>query len=407
MTIITLVLLLTLFWSLTAKVDRVVRAQGRVVPSEFVQIVQHLEGGVVSEILVREGEEVRAGQTLLRISDIQAESTVREREVRLASLYAEAERLMAEVAERRPDWDGVASPPETVARQREIYAARQDTLRLSLDGIDNRIAQLRAALDENAARRVALERRLENAQAQLEVYQRMERRSAGSRLQVLQAEGLVEDVRAQIVELDSRAPQLGLQIEEAQNDAVELVAEFRESALLRLDEVRVELSRLEQDMNAARDRLQRTAVLSPTNGTVNRIEVSTIGGVVRPGEPIMEITPDTDRPTIEAWVRPADRAEITSGLPVKIRVSAYNHAVYGTLEGRVTDVSSDTLPRENGNRFFRLRIGVDGESYAEFGRPLVPGMVATADIVLGERTVFQYLSSPVVRGLSTALQDSS
>ncbi|MCZ8081470.1 MAG: HlyD family type I secretion periplasmic adaptor subunit [Rhodobacteraceae bacterium] len=405
-------------WSAFAEIDRVVRAGGRVVPSEMPQFVQHLEGGVVSKVFVLEGDRVAKGAAIANISDVQAEAVVNERRFRVAALKAEAHRLEAETRSETPDWTAFLgeaaqsateqSAPEQsgfAQREQELFEARTSTLDLSLASIEAQLSQRLAQLNEVSERIVALEGELVIAEQQMAVVQEMVDKEAGSRLELLEAMGRVAQFKSQLSDLKASQPRVGYEIEELRNRKAQLRAEFREGALLRLAEVRLEIDKLSEEISAAADRLQRTVVVSPSDGVVNRVFTRTVGGVVRPGEPIAEITPDSSNLVVEGWIDPTERASVLPGLRAIVRITAYDFAVYGSLTGKVQEVSADTVESEGGQRQYRVRVLIDPASYERFGQPVTAGMVATADVVIGRRTVLQYLTSPLTRGLETALRD--
>jgi adhesin transport system membrane fusion protein len=402
---VALVLLIALAWSLLAEVDRVVRATGRMIPSDRAQVLQHLEGGIVADILVREGQIVERGAELVLISDVQAQSQLGERNVRLNALRAQMARLEAEAQGQagRARESGAMNPD--VERELLVLAARRDKMDQTIRVLREQLEQRRQEIREAETRKRGLVKEHAIATQQLAVVNDMVGRQAASRLELLEAQSRVERFATQMQEVDASIPRTAAAIRELEGKIAEASAQFRSEARTRLAEVQVEADRLEEEINAGKDRLKRTAVRSPVRGVVNRIYTTTIGGVVRAGDAVVEITPLGDRLTIEASIAPQDRAEVNPGLPSVVRVSAYDYAVYGTLQGQVSEVSADTLADEKGLRYYRVRIEVDADSYARFGRELTPGMTVTADVVLGARTVFRYLVSPLTRAFDSAFKD--
>ncbi len=401
---VAVVCLLAVVWAALAKVDRVVRAQGRLIPSERAQVVQHLEGGIVSGILVREGQIVERDAELVLISDIQAQSQVGERTVRLNALRAQLARLTAEA-------QGAASIPASksatpdAARELMVLVARREKMEQTIRVLREQLDQRRQELREAETRKRGLHRENEVAQQQLAVVSDMFRRQAASKLELLEAQSRVERFTTQLQEVEATVPRTLSAIRELEGRVSESTAQFRSEARTRLAEVEVELGRLQEEINAGNDRLARTAVRSPVRGVVNKLYTNTVGGVVRAGDPLVEITPIGELVTLEASISPQDRAEVVEGLAAVVRVTAYDYATYGTLRGRVTEVSADTLAEDKGQRFYRLRIEIGSESLRSFGRDLVPGMTATADVILGKRTVLAYVTSPLFRFRDQALRD--
>lgn len=395
-------------WSAIAEVDRVVRAQGRIVPAEMPQFVQHLEGGVISRVFVREGDRIAAGAPIASISGIEAEAAVNERRLRIAALSAEAHRLQAEAGGTRPDWaafTGDSTLATFVAQQDDIYRARAATLALTLGSLGAQRDQKTAEIAGTRQRLDGLRAELSIAAQKRDVVRNMVDRDAGSRLELLEAEGRVAQFESQIADLEAALPRLGFEQEELAQRQDEAAAEFAQAALQRLSDVQLEIDQLAETVAAADDRLLRTVVLSPVDGVVNRVFATTIGGVVRPGDPVVEITPDSDILILEGWIDPAERGAVFPGQPAIVRVSAYDFAVHGALHGNVVEISADTVERREGPRQYRLRVVIDEDSYRAFGQPVSAGMDATADVVIGRRTVLQYLAAPILRGFDTALRD--
>ena len=402
---VTVVMLAGVVWAALAPVDRVVRAAGRLIPSERAQVVQHLEGGIVAGILVREGQIVERDAELLMIADVQAQSQVGERQVRLNALRAQLARLRAEALGGNVPAGAARGVDADAQREQLVLAARREKLEQSLSVVREQLDQRRQEVREAETRKKGLTREHALAVQQLAVVSDMIARQAASRLELLEAQSRVERFASQMQDIDASIPKTASSIRELEGRVAELGAQFRSDARTRLAEVEVEMRRLEEEVNAGKDRLERTAVRSPSRGVINKLYTNTVGGVVRAGEPLVEITPLDDRLTLEASIVPQDRGEVVVGLPAVIRLSAFDYAVYGTLAGKVSEVSADTLADERGNRFYRVRIDVDPESLRALGRELAPGMTATADVVLGQRTVLRYLMSPLSRFMGSALRD--
>lgn len=396
---------LVLAWMALAHVDKVVRANGRIIPVDRAQVIQHLEGGIVTSIPVREGQLVRPGDDLITISDVQANSQVGERRVKLAALQAQVARLQAEAEGRAFVNTDKTLDPASVDRQMQVYGARQDKLRQTLNILREQLEQRRHELQEGESRSVGLTREQAIARQQLALTARMFDRQAASKLELLEAESRVERFDTQVREYGSSIPRMRAAVREVEGKIAETSAQHRSEARGQLADALVELGRITEEISSGNDRLSRTVVKSPVAGVINRIFPTTIGGVVRAGDPVMEITPVSGHLTIEATISPQDRAEVHAGLPAVIRITAYDFSAYGSLRGRVREVSADTISDERGERHFRVRIDIDPESYAAFGHDIAPGMNATADIVMGSRTILQYVISPMTRFLTTALRD--
>lgn len=396
-----------LAWMALAQVDRVVHTSGRVVPSGKQQLVQHLEGGIVSKVFVREGDVVAKGQSLIAVSDLQANASLGEKRARLQGLGARAARLQAEAdgAGRFTAPAGGSGASPEMRNQSDAFEARMSRLQQSLRVFDEQIAQKRQEANEQDARRKGLAAELDVARQQLALVQTMLARNAASQLELLDARARVERLVTQLREAETAIPRLQAAAQELQARAAEARAQFRSESRTSLADARVEVQRLQQEIAADSDRVQRTDIVAPVAGVVNKLLFNTVGGVVKPGDTLLELTPNDAALVVETRVSPAERGALQTGQAAVVKVAAYDYTSFGTLAGKVSEISADSLADERGERYFRVAIAVDPDSLRRFGQAVTPGMTITADAVTGQRTVLQYLLSPI-RGLAaTALRD--
>jgi membrane fusion protein, adhesin transport system len=386
-------------WMAWAQVDRVVHAEGRVIPAGKAQTVQHLEGGILSSMLVHEGSLVRKGDLLVVIGDTRADSQLGERKIKIAALQARAARLKAEAeGANRPvfkqggDYDAAAQKAEQA-----LFLARKQKLAQETEIFQEQISQKTAEISETESRRKSLAAELDIARRQLSIITELIAKNAASKLELLDAQGRVQRLLTQIGDVESSLPRLRAAIHEAEAKRGEALARFRSEARADLSTTQMDIDSAGEGMRAESDRVTRTDIRAPVNGVVNRIYINTLGGVVKAGEPIMELTPTDERVVIEAQVRPNDRAELRPGLPANIKIGAYDFGLYGTLRGRLTEVSADTLSDDHGNHYYRAVLDVDAIPLSYRDNPIMPGMPVTADIVTGRRTVLQYVLSPLSR----------
>lgn len=403
------ILLLTI-WAIFAPIDMVVRGQGRIVPSEHNQVIQHLEGGIVSAIVAREGATVRKDQVLVVIRDVRASSDQGEGRVKLLSLRARVARLIAESSGetqiRFPDDIPLDTP--AVQSEQAAFIARQGKLNGEVSILREQATQRQAELAETTSRQKSLTDEFNLAQQQYQLVHAMYVKNAASQLEDIQSQSRVQDVRSRLNAASAMIPRLRAAISEAQAKVQDGVTRFRADARAELTTAETDLARLSEEMKSRNDRVLRSEVKAPMDGVINRFFVNTVGGVVKPGDPILEMTPIDDKVVIEANISPTDRAELAIGRPASVKVTAYDYGVFGSMKGVVTEISADTVPEERGERNYRIKIEVTRDLSKEKdagGMPLLPGMTATADIVVGRRTVWQYLMSPVHRFAQTALRE--
>jgi adhesin transport system membrane fusion protein len=400
-------LLCLLVWSWFAQIDMVVRGAGRIVASEHNQIIQHLEGGIVSAILVREGAAVKKGQTLISIADVRANADLGEGNVKILGLRARIARLKAEAGGA----PSVSMSPElrtddpAVQSELASFAARQSKLTQELSVLREQSAQRQAEVGEAVSRQKSLVSEFDLAQRQYKLVHGMFERNAASQLEDIQAQAKAQDAQSRLSATNAMIPRLTAAIAEAQAKMGEAASRFRADARSDLTVSENELARLQEEIKSRNDRVSRSEVRAPMDGIVNRVLINTVGGVVKPGDAIIEMTPTDDKLVIEAKVAPTDRAQLMTGAPARVKVSAYDYGVYGAMKGVVTEVSADTVPEERGERFYRVKIEVTRDPKLDTGLPLMPGMTATADMIVGRRTVWQYLMSPLSRFGQTALRE--
>lgn len=399
-----LVILGLLLWSFVAPMDRVVRAGGRFVPTSGAQLVQHLEGGILAGLRVREGDVVAQGQEVASLSDLLAESSRDEKQGRINLLRARIARLEAEATGatmRNPPPDN----QEVWLSERNVLESRLKKLEQSSQMTIEQKAQRSAEIAENQSRAKDLANELSVAREQLKLVQQLSSRGGASQMEQLEAQARVARLSSQLNEAATALPRLQASAREADGRRLELRAQFQSEARAALAEATSELDRLSQEDKVQQDRLKRTVIRSPISGTVNRVLTQTVGGVVRPGDTLMEITPTQSEVVLESSVPPNDRAELRVGLPVVVRVGAYDYSTFGSLRGVVTDISPDTVANEQGERLFRMKVSIPADMVARFGQTLSPGMAATADVVVGQRTVLQYLLRPLRDAVDQAMKD--
>jgi len=387
-------------WAAIAEVDVIVRSVGQIIPAGKSQIVQHLEGGIVREILIKEGEVVAAGQPLMELSDVQTRSSLEQEQSRLDALRGREARLAAEVegaeAIRFP---AELNDPNVIRVETSAWEARRQRLAEEVQVLKAQSLQKKSELAEITSKQKNLLEELVLAQKKHRVIEDLHKNNAASELEVLDSQMRIQQLKSEIAEATSVAPRIEAARGESESRIKEAVARFRAEASAALTQVREELENISLGMDSSVDRLERNIVRSPVAGLINTMNVTTIGAVVRPSEILMEITPSDQRIVIETRANPNDRAHLRRGLPARVRVGAYDYSIYGTFEGLVTDVSADTLMDERGVRYYRVNIEVDlstRPSGAKQPGILMPGMGATADIAVGKRTILSYILSPLM-----------
>lgn len=397
------------YWTSQATIPVIARGEGRVIPSSQIQVVQHLEGGILAEILVREGEVVKAGQTLLKVNDIQFESKFSEDYAKYLGLSAARDRLEAEVSGKKPSYskEVLEGDPRLAESENALYRARRSELGQSVAVLQQLVQQREQELVEIGARITQLDRSLQLAEEELAITEPMVAQGVTSRIELIRIERGVNDIRGTLDAARKSIPRARAAQREAEGRIREKRASYRAQALGQLNDTKVRLNVLGESLTSMRDRVQRTDVRSPVDGTIKQLKINTVGGVIRPGMDLVEIVPAEDNLLIEARIRPADVGFLHPDQEVTVKITAYDYAIFGSLDGRLEQISADSIVDEKGESFFEVRVRTDKNYLGDEDNPkkIIPGMVAQVDIMTGDRTVLDYLLKPILRARGMAFTE--
>ncbi len=400
-----------LLWAWQFEIEEVTRGTGRVVPSAQVQVVQSLEPGIVRRIDVAEGDVVEQGQVLMVIDDTAATSGRGELLEQEASLLAEEIRLQAEVAlNRSPDFPQALQEraPQAILAEMDVLASRFDQLDNELAVLRDKLAQKTAALGELRSQRRKQEEVRAPLQDEAALTEALVQSGAIPQIDLLRLRARLAELNGDLEMSRAQEPNLIAAIDEAENQIELAKTGYVLTARQRLARLRVELAVVREALRAAEDRVTRTQLVSPIAGTVNAVRVSSIGAVIEPGAPLVEVVPAGDSLEIEVEILPRDVAFIRPGDAVSVKISAYDYLHYGALEGQVVRIGADTIRKPDGQEFFKLTVRTDRTDLGREGQslPIRPGMTASVDIQTGRRTVLSYLLQPLLRIRSEALRES-
>lgn len=397
-------------WSAWMTLDVVATASGEVAPSSNVKTVQHLEGGIVAAILVHEGDEVTAEQPLVELQAVRSGADVGELEVRIDALAVQIARLEAEIAgDKAPDFPaGVAKRrPDMVAKARRMFETVRERLRSQIQAQKDAMEQRRFELREAQGRRNSAERSLKLVNEQIAISKKLLQHDLTNRMLHLNLLKEQADLRAKIDEANESEPRLKAAVAEANSKLASIRAGFSEQAEKDLAEAVRNSRELTQRLAKYKDSLARTVLRAPVDGVVKTLHVVTTGGVIQPGEPVVEIVPKDDRLVIEAQLRTQDIGYVHPGQPVKISLTSSDASRFGHLAGTVVNVSPDTLTTKQGVPYYKVRITTPRD-YFEDGNlryNLLPGMQVVCAIQTGSRTVLEYLLDPLIGRLDEALRE--
>lgn len=404
-----LFIVLFLIWAANAVLDEVTRGEGQVIPSSRTQTIQNLEGGILSEIFVKEGDIVEQGDLLLRIDNSMARSTVKEERTRFNNLRARAIRLEAETKGQTPSFGKELQDevPDTISSEMSQYRLNNDRLNAERSVLNSRISQRRQEVEELRSRQNQLQSSLSGLNEELRMTEPLVAQGFVPQLDLVRLRRQISDVEGEIRTIMVSIPRAQNAVREAEQQVQELSANRRAEASRELNDARRELDSLREAMTAGEDRFRRTEVRAPMRGTVKQFYITTKGGVIQPGEPILDIVPLDDTLMVEAKIRPADIAFIRPDQKAIVKITAYDFSVYGGLEGTVERIGADTVTDEQGNSFYRVQLRTKEPALVHRGQslPIIPGMTVTVDILTGRKSVLAYLMKPVLKAKHSALRE--
>ena len=393
-------------WSAFAEIDTVTRGQGKVIPSRQVQVIGSQDGGIITEIFVREGDVVRRGDLLLKLDQTRSQATLGESRAELSGLSVKAARLQAivdDVAfEATPEM--LEQAPEVVRQELRLYQSSLDELNVQQEIARQQLTQRREELSELNARENQLAVELELSDEELGKTRPMIASGAVSEVEILRLEREVNKAEGELKQTRAQIQRVQASISEAQGKLKGVRLEFLNEAREQLTDTVTRINALTEATTGLSDRVQQTNVTSPVNGTIKQLFYNTVGGVVLAGRDIIELVPADDTLLVEVNIKPQDIAFLAPGQTANVKVTAYDFVVYGGLEGKVEQIGADTVVDEEGNAFYEVRVRTE---QADFGddKPIIPGMTVEADILTGKKTVLAYLMKPVLRAHQRALSE--
>lgn len=407
--IFALFLIAAIVWMNWAKIDVVIRGAGKVSTASQVQNIQSLEGGIISEILVTEGQAVEVGQSLIKISDVAFASSFEENRLRYLELLALTSRLQAEAFGKsfKAEAEVAKEAPRLVKSEQSLFDSNRQQLKETLNGLEEKISQQKSALLEAQSKQRQLTKSLDLVKKEIKIKKPLRDRGIISEVDFLQLQQRETEFEGEIEAARLSIPRIESTIEEARFNKQKEKLNFQNRAKKELNEVNAEIDRIKENQTALGDRVKRTTLRSPVNGIVQQLYVNTIGGVISPGINILDIVPQEDALLVELKIKPADIAHVHVGQFARLKFSAYDFAIHGSLQGIVIFVSADTITNEEGESFFLVRVK-PGKSFlgVKSGElPIKIGMTVEADIITDKKTILSYLTEPVHRGIDKALRE--
>jgi adhesin transport system membrane fusion protein len=408
--IVSALVVVTLMWASLAKLDRVTRGQGWVVTSNQLQELQYFEGGIVKEILVSAGDQVAAGDILVKLDPTQMNVAFAQGQEGFNTLAAKIARLEAEATLTPLAFPEalVNAAPRVTANERQLFAAREAEFDASI-GIEKKKLDQRKKAHDDAG--VALETSQEAYTLAAEEYaimQRLVSRGIEPKVELLRARQREAAARGDVQRAEIAVSRIALEIGEAEGEIERIAKTFSAAAVDDLNKAKAELEALRGELPALQDKVARTDVRAPVAGVVNRVLVSTLGGTVAPGETIVELVPSEDSLLVEAKIKPADIGFLRIGQEARVSITAYDSGLYGSLDGEIETISPDAIADEKtGERFYTITVRTAAEALKSKRGDLkiLSGMAAEVAVLNGKRSVLAYIMKPMSSIGDKALRD--
>ena len=405
---IMLFVIIFLLWAAFTKIDETIKGTGKVVPSGQTKVIQNLEGGIVSAILVNEGDNVKKGDTIYNLSNAFFSADSITKEIDLLTFQAILIRLDALIENKTvvdfPE-ELKQKIPEIVENETKIFYEDLENNQRKIEIARDQFNQKDYKLRETKIRFNNLSIELNLAMENMKILDELLNKKVASRKEYIAELSKKQSIVTQIEETRNSIPILQEELEEARKKIASAESENKSKLLSKYTEVKTEINKLVEKNKANADREQRKSVISPVNGIINKLYFYTEGGIVKPGDKLAEITPIEDNLTIEAKIKSSDRAFIWEGQDVSIEITAYDFSRYGLLNGKLISISPDSFEDKNGSIYYIAKINADVNSFGE-ELPILPGMVANVNILTGKKTVLEYILKPLKDIRKNALSEN-
>ncbi|MFL1419082.1 HlyD family type I secretion periplasmic adaptor subunit [Pseudomonas fildesensis] len=399
-----------LLWAHFAIIDEVTKGEGKAIPSSRIQKIQNLEGGIVAQIYVHEGQIVEAGAPLVRLDDTRFASNVGETEADRVAMELRVERLSAEIENRPLNITDAArkAVPNQVSNEESLYQSRRQQLTDEVGGLQQQLVQRQQELREFGSKQDQYRNSLSLLRQEIGMSEPLVKQGAISPVEVLRLKRSEVETRGMLDGTTLAIPRAQAAINEVQRKIDETRGKFRSEALAQLNEARTNLSKAQATSKGLEDRVSRTMVTSPVRGIVKQMLVNTVGGVIQPGSDMAEIVPLDDTLLVEAKIRPQDIAFLHPGQEAMIKFTAYDYTIYGGLKGKLEQIGADTvMDEEKKNTFYLIKLRTDRSHLGTDEKPLliIPGMVASVDIITGKKSILSYLLKPIIKSRAEAMHE--
>jgi len=399
-------------WAGFSEIDEVTRGEGKVIPSTQIQKVSHLEGGIIRAILVKEGDLVENGQVLINIDPTISEAHFQEGRDLYYRYSADVERLKAQAEGRefKESEKIKENAPYVSTEEMQRFRTHKQKLENEISIAQHEVEQKSEDLKGYESQLKQLEEQLELSKQELDILIPLVKKGLSGKLDLLKAKREMADVKGRIASTKNNITRCEAALQQAKQKLKNVPVNFRTEDLNELREAQNKLATAKEMIVSEGDRVSRMEVRSPVRGVIKQILVSTVGSAVRPGEEVIEIVPLEDTLLIEAQVKPSDIAYLRPGLPAIVKITAYDYSIYGGLKAELVRISADSIDTQEGGRkqsFYKVLIRTLNNKLSKSSKevPIIPGMVATVDILTGKKTILRYLLKPIIRAKDTAFRE--
>ena len=399
-------------WASFAEIDERVKASGRVIPSSKIKKIQNLEGGIVKEILVCEGQMVKKGQELIKIDNIKSRGNLGEKKAKYYALSAQIVRLKAEANDKNFDSKDIKNivPKEYIESEYNLYLSDKSKIKSKIRVLQDQLRQKENELKEVRAKVKYAKKSVDLIQEEVNMKAPLVRQGIESYPEFLKLKRELTDKKNEYESAKLSIPKIKSQMAEIRSKIASVKDEFKNKAREDLSKALAEIAQVSELKNTLEDEVKRTRVISPVDGIVKKIEVTTIGQVIKPGDSMMEIVPIDDKLLIEAKVKPRDIAFLYPGQEANVKVTAYDFSIYGGLKGKVTNIGADSIVEKTPKgeqSYYLVQIKTEKNYVQKNGKKglIMPGMVVSADILTGKKTIMSYLLKPIVKAKQNALRE--
>lgn len=410
--------LIAFIWAYFSQIDELTRGEGKVIPSEKIKTIQSLDGGIISEILVKEGAIVKEGEPLMKIDTTRFEASLEENKQTYYHLLVTKTRLEIESKINLDNPLPEINFSEEILKNAEVFAmndrklfeSRVNELRSTIQTYKIQLKQKEEEINELSSKSTQLKKSIVLIKEEAETMEQLVERKSKSKVDLLKIKRELSNLEGDLQNIYASIPKAKYEIEEAKNKIIEKMNTFKAESSNELQKVNTEIKKYESKLVSDVDKLDKTVLLSPVNGIIKQINVNTVGGVVKSGIDLIEIVPLSDILLVEAKIDPKDIAFINPQQKAIVKITAYDFSIYGALEGNIIEISADSIENKNEKEqksYYKVVVQTEKNYLEKDGTrlPIIPGMITTVDIITGKKSILDFILKPILKTKANALHE--